>query len=195
MAGFFHMIARSSLVMRVWSVSIRLASVPTWMRHLMSYGFIGAACACMSNLVVIASSLAGFKYWNAAALSFVLVTPLGYVLQSWLTFGVKLSVRRFIRFAGNVAIGALILIISLGLFNGVCGIPIWIVSPLVSVVVFCWNYAASLWAVSYFGKADLNAPAAVRYDIITRSFSLRSIVALPCLLQTVIKHSQEALKS
>jgi putative flippase GtrA len=180
--------------MCVWSVPIRLASVPARMRHLMSYGVIGAACACMSNFVIIASSLAGVRYWNAAALAFVLVTPLGYVLQSWLTFGVRLSMHRFLRFAGSVAIGAFLFVTLLGLFHGVCGMPIWIVSPSVTVVIFCWNYAASLWAVSCLGDAGLSPPVIAHHDATIRLPSVQGDIAFPQSLHSVTKHLQEPLK-
>ena len=172
------MIARTNLVMRLCFVPIRLASVPAWTRHLMSYSIIGGACACLSNLIVIASSLAGFRYWNAAALSFVLVTPFGYILQSRITFKAKLSVGRFMRFAGSVAIGAFLFVILLGLFHGICGIPIWIASPLVTMAIFCWNYTASLWTISYFGRAESNAPIPGGHDTIIKRSSIRACLCI-----------------
>lgn len=128
----------------------------------MNYGAIGAVCACISNFIVIAGSLAGVEYWNTAVLSFVLVTPLGYVLQSRFTFGVELSARRFVHFAGGVAAGAVLFLALIGLFHSAFEVPVWIASPLATMLIFCWNYAASCWTISSVTKESLHSVAPSR---------------------------------
>jgi len=139
--------------------NLALAVVPARVGQIISYSAIGAVCACISNFIVIAGSLTGIEYWNAAALSFVLVTPLGYVLQSRFTFGVELSARRFIHFVGSVAAGAILFLALIGLFHSAFGVPVWIASPLATVLIFCWNYAASCWAISSVTEEDLHSMA------------------------------------
>ena len=129
----------------------------------MSYGAIGAVCASISNVIVIAGSLAGIEYWNTTVLAFVLVTPLGYVLQSRFTFGVELSARRFVHFAGSVAVGAALFLALIGLFHGAFGVPVWIASPLATLLIFCWNYAASCWAISSVAKESLRSVASSHF--------------------------------
>ena len=125
----------------------RYALVPAWARHTLNYGIIGAFCACASNVVIIACSLVDIEYWNAVALSFVLVTPLGYVLQSRFTFRVGLTILHFIRFAISAAAGAFLFLILVSLFCSVLGMAVWLASPLATGLVFCWNYTASRWAI------------------------------------------------
>lgn len=144
--------------MRAWlRHNVQLAVVSAWVRRAMSYGAIGAVCACISNFIVIVGSLAGIEYWNAAVLSFVLVTPLGYVLQSRFTFRVELSVHRFVCFAGSVAAGAVLFLALIGLFNSVFEVPVWIASPLATMLIFCWNYAASCWTISSANEEALQS--------------------------------------
>lgn len=145
----------------------------------MNYGAIGAVCACISNFIVIVGSLAGVEYWNAAVLSFVLVTPLGYVLQSRFTFGVGLSARHFVHFAGSVAVGAALFLALIGLFHSAFGVPVWLASPLTTMLMFCWNYAASCWAISS----------------VEGEFALGGVITFPHPVQTIVKYSREAFKS
>ena len=151
--------------MRAWlRRNVQLAAVLAWVRQTMSYGAIGAICACMSNLIVIAGTLAGTRYWNAAILSFVLVTPFGYVLQSRFTFGVELSTRRFIHFTGSVAVGAVLYLALVGLFHSAFDVPVWAASPLATLLIFCWSYAASSWAINSAAKASLHPMAPPRFS-------------------------------
>lgn len=146
--------------------NVQLAAVPAWVRQTLSYGAIGAVCASISNLIVITGSLAGIDYWNAAVLAFVLVTPLGYVLQSRFTFDMELSARRFIHFAGSVAVGAVLFLALIGLFHSVFGMPVWSASPLATLLIVCWNYVASCWAISPAAKESL-------YSMASSCFSTR----------------------
>lgn len=149
--------------MRAWlGHNVELAAVPAWVRQTMSYGAIGAVCAFMSNFIIIAGSLAGVEYWDAAVLAFVLVTPLGYILQSRFTFGMELSARRFVHFAGSVAVGAALFLALIGLFHSAFDVPVWIASPLATMLIFCWNYAASCWAIRSVAKESLQSVSSSR---------------------------------
>lgn len=128
----------------------------------MSYGAIGAVCAGLSNFIVIAGSLAGVDYWNAAVLAFVLVTPLGYILQSRFTFGVDLSACRFVHFGGSVALGAILFLALLGVLHSGLKLPVWIASPLATMLIFCWNYAAACWAIGSAAKVKSHSVTSSR---------------------------------
>lgn len=132
-----------------------LAISPPWARYVFSYGTIGAVCACLSNSVIIACSFAEIKYWNGAALAFTGVVPCAYVLQSRFTFGAKLSIRRFVRFLGGAAAGAVLFLVLISLFCSVLEIPVWIASPLATAFVFLWNFLISHWAIAYVAVKKL----------------------------------------
>jgi len=151
--------------------NLALAVVPARVSQIIRYGSTGAVCACISNFIVISGSLTGIDYLNAVALSFVLVTPLGYFLQSRFTFGVDLSVRHFIRFVGSVAVGATLFLALIGLLHSVLDVPVWIASPLATLLIFCWNYAASCWVMSYVTEKDLRSIALSGFLVLYRSLS------------------------
>lgn len=133
--------------MNVWLArNVLLPPTPAWVHSIVSYG---AVCACVSNAVVIGCSLAGLRYWQAAALSVVVVTPISYVLQSRFTFGIGRSVQCFIRFAAGIVAGALLFLVIIELFRSLLGMPIWVASPLATLIIVCWNYVASCWAITH----------------------------------------------
>jgi putative flippase GtrA len=135
--------------MDIWlAYKLRLSPVPAWVHPIISYGAVGAFCACASNAIVIGCSLAGLEYWQAAALSLAIVTPVSYVFQSRFTFGVGCSAQRFIRFGGSILMGAFLFLFITALLRKLLGMPIWVASPLATVIIFYWNYIASRWAIT-----------------------------------------------
>ena len=129
--------------------SRRFPPVPAWIHPVVSYGVVGSVCACASNGIIIGCSLAGLEYWQAAALSVAIVTPVSYVLQTRLTFGVEHSAKRLIRFLGSILMGAFLFLAIIGLLRNLLEMPIWVASPLATAIIFCWNYVASKWAVTH----------------------------------------------
>lgn len=111
------------------------------------YSLVGAFCAVASNVVIIGSSFAGINDQLAIALALAIVTPLAYILQSWFTFRSPLSLQRFMRFVGGVGVGTLWFVLLMTLFQQVMGMPVWIASPLTTLLIFVWNFAAARWAI------------------------------------------------
>jgi len=111
------------------------------------YSMVGAVCAVASNLIIIGSNLAGINDQVAIVLAVAIVTPLAYILQSWFTYGSPLSVQRFMRFLGGVGVGTLWFVLLMTLFQRIMGMPVWIASPLTTLLVFVWNFVASRWAI------------------------------------------------
>lgn len=111
------------------------------------YTVVGAVCACASNLIIIGGNLTGINDQVAIALAVAIVTPLAYILQSWFTYGSPLSMQRFIRFLSGVGVGTLWFVLLMTLFQRIIGMPVWIASPLTTLLIFVWNFAASRWAI------------------------------------------------
>lgn len=131
------------------SISKMLAgrlSLPT-IGQSVRYSLVGAVCAVASNVVIIGSNLAGINDQVTIALAVATVTPLAYILQSWITFGSPLSFQRFMRFLGGVGVGTLWFVLLMTLFQRIMGMPVWIASPLATLLIFVWNFAASRWAI------------------------------------------------
>jgi putative flippase GtrA len=116
-------------------------------RQSVRYSAVGAVCACASNLIIIGGDLTGINDQVALVLAVATVTPLGYILQSWFTYGSPLSMQHFMRFLCGVGVGTLWFVLLMTLFQRIIGMPVWIASPLTTLLVFVWNFAASRWAI------------------------------------------------
>lgn len=107
----------------------------------------GAICALLHNVLVIGVTLAGVPYTVALVVSFLVTTPVGYLFHTAVTFGEPRSSGRLIRFMGGSLAGfgwsaALMIVACSGL-----GLPVAIATPLVTAIVFLWNFASARWAI------------------------------------------------
>lgn len=134
------------MVLPIPKIPTRGLSLPI-IRQSVRYSLVGIVCACVSNLIIIGSALAGINDQVAIILAVATVTPLGYILQSWFTYRSPLSMQRFMRFLGGIGVGTLWFVLLMTLFQRIIGMPVWIASPLTTFLIFIWNFAASRWAI------------------------------------------------
>lgn len=107
----------------------------------------GAICALLHNVLVIGLAFAGVAYALALVVSFLITTPVAYLFHTAVTFGEPRSWGRLIRFMGASLAGfgwsaALMILACSGL-----GLPVAVATPLVTVMVFLWNFASARWAI------------------------------------------------
>lgn len=107
----------------------------------------GVICALLHNVLVISLTFAGAHYAVALVVSFLVTTPVGYLFHTAVTFGEPRSWDRLIRFMGGSLAGfgwsaALMIVACSGL-----GLPVAVATPLVTAIVFLWNFAAARWAI------------------------------------------------
>jgi putative flippase GtrA len=115
--------------------------------HVPRYVIVGAFCAGLYNLMMIASDALGVGYLVSTVVAFVILVLIGYALHCLYTFSEKLSWPGLARYTAAML---LTLPLSLGgiyLFRGFLHLPMWIASPLVTISLFCWNFIATRWAV------------------------------------------------
>src|SRR6185503_14607244 len=91
---------------------------------------VGLACAILHNVVMIAGDLAGWHYVASSFVSLVVVTVFGYLLHSRWTFP---GAERYV---------------LVDLF----GLPVPIAAPVVTVVLFAFNFTANRWALRVRGS-------------------------------------------
>jgi putative flippase GtrA len=111
------------------------------------YTTIGAISAATHNAVMILGALAGGGYASLSVLSFAIVTPLGYLLQSRFTFRAPVSWGGFARFASGVAAGIPLYAITMIILCSGLHVPIIAAAPLTTLVLFLWNYVSAHWAI------------------------------------------------
>ncbi len=108
---------------------------------------VGLVCAITHNAIMISADLVGVHYLLGSVISFLVVTPLGYVLHSWFTFAESLRLKAFARFVGGVATAypvsaAMMMVLCSGL-----GLSVAIATPIATVALFVWNFVAAHWAI------------------------------------------------
>lgn len=108
---------------------------------------VGATCALAHNAIMIAGDWAGVHYVVMTFVSFLVVTPLGYLLHSGFTFGAHLSLMGLVRFASGVAAGFPLSLLSMVLLVSGLGLPVVIAAPVATLILFVWNYVAAHWAI------------------------------------------------
>jgi putative flippase GtrA len=111
------------------------------------YTIVGAICAAIYNGMMIAGDALGVHYAVSTGVAFVIIVIAGYALHCLWTFSEKLSVRGFSRYTAAML---LTLPFSLGgmyLLRDLAHLPMWFASPLLTAVMFCWNFIATHWAV------------------------------------------------
>jgi len=107
----------------------------------------GAICALLHNLLVIGLAFAGAPYQVALVVSFLVTNPVGYLFHTAVTFREPRSWGGLIRFMGGSLAGfgwsaALMIAACSGL-----GLPVAVATPLVTAILFLWNFSAARWAI------------------------------------------------
>lgn len=124
------------------------------------YGLVGAICAVANNAIMILGDFAGLHYALMLVLSFMIVVPLGYLLQSAFTFRVPASLNSFLRFTSVVVLGFPLALLTMAVLCSGFGLRAAIAAPGATVALVIWNYASAYWAIA--GRTRLQALAGAR---------------------------------
>jgi len=111
------------------------------------YLVVGATCAVLHNVIMIAGDVLGLHYVASTLVSFVIVVLCGYGLHSTFTFGRELSLSSLRRYALGMAANLPGSIVLMFVFCSLAGIPVTIAAPATTVILFLWNFAMSHWAI------------------------------------------------
>jgi putative flippase GtrA len=113
----------------------------------MRYSLIGVVCAILQSAIMILGDAAGYPYVILTVAAFGIVTPIGYVLHAWFTFKEPLSMKAFLRFSSAAATGFPIALLTMVALCSGAGLPVILASPLATIILFTWNFAAAHWAI------------------------------------------------
>ncbi len=116
------------------------------------YTIVGAICAALNNVLIIGGDLLGIGYVAMSVAAFVVVTALAYFIHTSWTFRERRSVRGLARFSAGVATGFPLFILLMAILCTGFGMPVAIATPLVTVVLFVWNYALAHWTIMRWGR-------------------------------------------
>ena len=111
------------------------------------YALVGALCAGLYNLIMIAGDAAGVNFVASTVVAFVVNVLVGYTLHCRFTFSEPMTLRGLARYTAAMLLNLPLSIVGIWLLHGVLRLPMWLASPAVTAFLFCWNYVATHWAV------------------------------------------------
>jgi putative flippase GtrA len=112
------------------------------------YLVVGGACALINNALVIALSWRGFDYFMSTWLAFGPVLVLGYAAHTTVTFRMSTSWPAFGRYTLAMLANYPMWLTSLYILCDVFGLSVTISAPIMTGLLFVWNYLSSQWALS-----------------------------------------------
>lgn len=116
------------------------------------YVAVGGLCALLSNAAVILLVGYGFTSVVASLLAFPPVLLIGYALHSMFTFGAPATRVTFGRYALAVATNFPAFAALLYIFCDILKVPVGIVAPAATALIFLWSYVAARWALMPGGR-------------------------------------------
>jgi putative flippase GtrA len=126
-----------------------LVVIPRWkdVTPGVRYIGVGATCAVLNNVFLIALVATGFDYLSASLVVFLPMVVIGFALHTSITFETPPTITAFLRYSGAMLVNYPIWIASLFLLCDVMRLPIVAASLIATVLVFFWNYTSTHWAI------------------------------------------------
>ena len=109
---------------------------------------VSLACALLHNVIMIGGDWLGLHYAASSLLSFAIVVGFGYWLHRAWTFpgagrrGVTLA-----RYALSMSLNLPAFVAGMFVCVDVAGLPVALAAPLVTVLLWAFNFAATRWAL------------------------------------------------
>ena len=95
------------------------------------YVLVGALCAGLYNLIMIAGDRLGVNFIASSTFAFVVNVLLGYTLHCRFTFSERMSLRGLARYTAAMLLTLPLSIGGVALLHGALRLPMWLASPLV----------------------------------------------------------------
>jgi putative flippase GtrA len=112
------------------------------------YVLVGATCAVLNNVLLIAVAAAGFDYLASSLIICVPMLVVGFTLHSLITFKTKATISAFLRYSGAILANYPVLIAILFLLCDVAHLPVFVAGPIATIALFVWNYVFTHWALA-----------------------------------------------
>lgn len=109
---------------------------------------VSVACALLHNAIVIAGDGLGLHYAAASLLSFAAVVLFGYWMHCAWTFpGAARGAMSLARYALSMSANLPLFVAGMFLAVDVAGLAVGLAAPLVTVLLWAFNFLATRWAL------------------------------------------------
>lgn len=119
-----------------------------FLRRIPRYTLVAIGCALLHNAILIVTDALGATVIVCQTASAAVLLPVGFALQSRITFASERSWRGFCRYSAALITNFPVAIAVLWLVREQAHLSMWVAAPLSSFVLFCWNYLTSTWALA-----------------------------------------------
>jgi len=107
----------------------------------------GGLCALLNNVVFIGGASLGYSFLALTLVSALVAGTIGYGLHLRYSFREQGRWRGYVQFLGGTALGIPLTVALLALQVQLLGWPMWIASPITTVVMVLYNYASARLAI------------------------------------------------
>jgi putative flippase GtrA len=111
------------------------------------YVAVSVVCVLINNLLLIGLDSAGVYYGLNVLISAALMIPLSFAMQVHITFACEPSWRAFAKYAAVMLVHTPAAWLLLALIHDRGGVPMLYSAPIVTVLMFVWNFVGSHWAL------------------------------------------------
>lgn len=112
------------------------------------YTAVSLFCVLFNNVLLIALDAGGVHYGAAVLISAAVMIPLSYTLQRLFTFAAEPGWAAFARYAAVQLVNTPIAWLLLLLIHDWGSLPMLFAAPLVTGLLFVWNFFTSGWAIA-----------------------------------------------
>jgi putative flippase GtrA len=113
------------------------------------YVAIAAICVVLNNLLLIGLDAIGVHYVLTVITSAILLIPLSYWLHVRFTYRLEGGQHSFWRYAGVQIVNTPVALLLFFLIHDLGGVPMALAAPLITVLMFLYNFGGSFWAIVF----------------------------------------------
>lgn len=111
------------------------------------YIAVSLLCIAVNNALLIGLDRLGIYYGLSVLISAAIMIPLAYFLQIRVTFAAAPSFHAFWRYAAVMIVNTPAAFLLLLLIHDLGGVGMGVAAPVVTGILFIWNFTTSGWAI------------------------------------------------
>lgn len=111
------------------------------------YAAVSLFCVLFNNALLIGLDYMSVHYTLSVLISAAIMIPLSFFLHARFTYAVEPTSASFWRYASVLILNTPAAWLLFLIIHDRGGLPMLYAAPIVTVILFAWNYVASAWAI------------------------------------------------